>query len=103
MVEVKSVCKGDECETQVRIDGVTSDIMDETISIIWSLMRDIKSEDRAAHMAVIDVLAHCDYILMGEEEGSEEHQAFEAFKKLEDSREAVKKAMATATDKAVLN
>ena len=103
MVKVESKRNGDYCDSRVTINGSPDDIVNEALSVIWSLMKDIKKTDRAMHTAIIDVLAHFNYILMGEEKDSEEVRKFEAWKETDDGKDALAMAMAKATDESVLN
>ena len=103
MVKVESKRNGDQCECSVTLSGSSEDIINEALSVIWSLMKDIKKTDKAMHIAMIDVLVHCDYILMGEEEDSEDVRKFREWIKTDDGKDALAMAMAIVTDKSVLN
>lgn len=91
MIEIKATTNIDSgitnCEVDINANGI--EYMAEVISIIESLMKGLKNNDRMLHTAVLKVISDHPHILLGEDEESDKAQNFEKFVAMAKIREGV--------------
>ena len=92
MVEVKAITHEDThiTDTEISVHARGIEYMAEVISIIESLMRGMRENDRLLHAATLKIIAEHPYILLGKKDEDEDKaKAFERFVATAKFREGV--------------
>ena len=91
MIEIKANTNKEDhmigCEVNVDANGI--EYMAEVVSVIESLMKDLRRDDMYLHATVLKVLADHPHILLGEDEESDKAKEFERFVATAKFREGV--------------